>query len=181
MLRDVFGHLSSWIARDGRAAMVTLLDTAGSTPREAGARLIMDRAGGFRGTIGGGTLEWRLIAEAQRALTHAPTGFSTQTIPLGPDLGQCCGGRVVAAIEVFDADDLRWIAALVAAETNGPINTRATRDARGRMVRCLVETPHAAPITYRPATGDLCATFAKHLVCGCARCWCSVPGTWAAL
>lgn len=159
MVRDVFGHLSAWITRDGRAAMVSLLDTAGSTPREAGARLIMDRAGGFRGTIGGGTLEWRLIAEAQRALAHAATGFSTQTLPLGPDLGQCCGGRVVAAIEVFDTDDLAWIAPLATAEAGGPISTHATRDARGRMARRLVATPHATPMTYRPATGELWETF----------------------
>ena len=54
----------------GRVAMVTVAATRGSAPREAGARLIVHPDGGFTGTIGGGTLEWRAIAVAQAALAN---------------------------------------------------------------------------------------------------------------
>ena len=56
------------IAGDGRVAMVTVIATRGSVPREAGARLVIRGDGRFTGTIGGGTLEWRAIALAQAAL-----------------------------------------------------------------------------------------------------------------
>lgn len=46
------------------------------------------------GTIGGGALEWEAIRIA-RKLIEAGTTEHTQTFPLGPNLGQCCGGTVV--------------------------------------------------------------------------------------
>ena len=68
----------------------------GSAPREAGARMAVGADGGFFGTIGGGTLEWRAIAEAQRMLAgqSADSTFRLLSFALGPELGQCCGGRV---------------------------------------------------------------------------------------
>ena len=46
------------LTQHGRCAMVTVAGTQGSAPREAGARMIVMPDGGFRGTIGGGALEW---------------------------------------------------------------------------------------------------------------------------
>ena len=82
--------------------MVTVVATQGSTPREAGARLIVNPDGTFTGTIGGGTLEWRAIALAQAALARpGARKAETRKFILGPDMGQCCGGQVELALEVF--------------------------------------------------------------------------------
>ena len=59
--------------------------------------------GGFHGTIGGGTLEWRALAEAQRALQSGGDRARWIRQSLGPELGQCCGGRVTLLVEVIDA------------------------------------------------------------------------------
>lgn len=71
---------------------ITVTRTAGSAPRDAGTSMIVwaDRQDG---TIGGGALEWEATLEARRMLRE---GRATQsrTVPLGPDLGQCCGGSV---------------------------------------------------------------------------------------
>jgi xanthine dehydrogenase accessory factor len=64
----VWTHIAEALASHGRCAMVTVAATDGSTPREAGARMVVLPDGGFHGTIGGGTMEWRALAEAQRAL-----------------------------------------------------------------------------------------------------------------
>ncbi|KIN63633.1 Xanthine dehydrogenase accessory protein XdhC [Sulfitobacter noctilucicola] len=48
---------------------------------------------GTRGTIGGGTLEYMAIATARAMLTRGETAHA-ETLPLGPNLGQCCGGVV---------------------------------------------------------------------------------------
>ena len=71
---------------------VRLAWVAGSAPREAGAAIYVSGTASH-GSIGGGRLEYRAI-EAARALLAR--GAMTQEIemPLGPDIGQCCGGRV---------------------------------------------------------------------------------------
>ncbi len=75
-----------------RGVRVTVLSTRGSTPREAGAQMLVT-ADGIEGTIGGGALEWQAMAEARRMLAGG-AGPSECEVPLGPGLGQCCGGSV---------------------------------------------------------------------------------------
>ncbi|MCG6901143.1 MAG: xanthine dehydrogenase accessory protein XdhC [Rhodobacter sp.] len=81
-------------------ARVVVAAIEGSAPREPGAAMLV-WADGQSGTIGGGALEFEAAAEARRALS---TGRSIAArMPLGPALGQCCGGAVVLVTEVFDA------------------------------------------------------------------------------
>ncbi len=91
------------LARESCAALVTLSRVEGSSPREAGAQMLVTAAG-FIGSIGGGTLEWQAIAEAQSLLSSishdSVEGFSAQHYSLGPDLGQCCGGRVTVSTQI---------------------------------------------------------------------------------
>ena len=74
------------------AIRITVTKTAGSVPREAGTQMLVwaDRT---EGTIGGGTLEWEAMLEARRMLRDGRSSHSA-TMPLGPALGQCCGGSV---------------------------------------------------------------------------------------
>lgn len=73
------------------AVLVTVARVEGSGPREAGAAMAVTRGGQFD-TIGGGHLELRACAIA-RAMLDDPRGVERlQRFPLGPTLGQCCGG-----------------------------------------------------------------------------------------
>jgi xanthine dehydrogenase accessory factor len=54
---------------------------------------------GLRGTIGGGKLEHLSTAQARAILALAPGSWRVQDYPLGPLLGQCCGGRVRVLVE----------------------------------------------------------------------------------
>ncbi|MDO6591087.1 xanthine dehydrogenase accessory protein XdhC [Loktanella sp. D2R18] len=71
---------------------ITITKTAGSTPRDAATQMMVwaDRTDG---TIGGGRLEFDAIARARTMLKNG-SAPQQQTIPLGPRLGQCCGGSV---------------------------------------------------------------------------------------
>ena len=72
------------------AALVSVDSIVGSTPREAGARMIVTAAG-IIGTIGGGNLEFQACQIARNQLQQgAQNGL--QRFPLGAGLGQCCGG-----------------------------------------------------------------------------------------
>ncbi len=81
------------------AVLVTVRDTQGSVPREAGAWMAVF-ADAVVGTIGGGHLEFDAIASARGLLAGqggaASTGRASAEAryPLGPSLGQCCGGVV---------------------------------------------------------------------------------------
>ena len=91
-------------------AIVTVLATEGSAPRDAGARVVVWSNGQW-GTIGGGALEHQAARQARRLL-ESPGGppFAIQDYPLGPLLAQCCGGRVRLLIERLDAMDAAWLA-----------------------------------------------------------------------
>jgi xanthine dehydrogenase accessory factor len=107
----------------GKCAMISIVEVKGSSPRDPGARLIVTENGFYRGTIGGGALEWQAMARAQSALAAAdPLAFVT-TATLGPDLGQCCGGQVKLLTEIFCAADLGWIEDFARKEAQAPFST----------------------------------------------------------
>lgn len=71
---------------------VRVTEVAGSSPREAGATMFVTDAA-TKGSIGGGRLEWEAIDTARNIIAgHEPPG--RKTIALGPEIGQCCGGKV---------------------------------------------------------------------------------------
>jgi xanthine dehydrogenase accessory factor len=82
----------------GPAALVTILATEGSAPRGAGARMVVTKTG-LAGSIGGGRLEHQAMAQARAVLELDPGSWRVQDYPLGPLLGQCCGGRVRLLVE----------------------------------------------------------------------------------
>lgn len=87
-----------WLAQQRAAIVVCVDEIKGSTPRGTGTRMLVSPSE-VDGTIGGGHLEWQAIDLARHALQELPTcpqpGPSwTRTFPLGPTLGQCCGGVV---------------------------------------------------------------------------------------
>lgn len=88
-------------------ALISILASEGSAPRGAGTRMLVTGAG-ERGTIGGGQLEYRAIEQARAILAHPPGNWRIQDYPLGPLLGQCCGGRVRLLIEHVDPASLGW-------------------------------------------------------------------------
>jgi len=132
----LWSEIAAALERDGFAALVTMKEVRGSSPREAGARMLVRRDGGFRGSIGGGALEHETLTDALRLLEQGrPTALDRQQA-LGPDLGQCCGGHVRVAIEVFVRDDLVWVRPLAVAEgADGVLETLGRPDGAGRLLR----------------------------------------------
>ncbi|WP_346915180.1 xanthine dehydrogenase accessory protein XdhC [uncultured Roseibium sp.] len=102
----VWGHIVRSLEGGEPCALVTVATAGGSTPRETGARMVVWADGRFSGTIGGGTLEFEALRWARRALGDENKGLELRTVSLGPDLGQCCGGRVDVAIETLEPAQL---------------------------------------------------------------------------
>ncbi len=106
--------LQDAVTRHGDCVLLTVAATKGSAPRGTDAWMIVT-AHGFHGSIGGGTLEWKAMAEAQAMLAQSVERRTADYV-LGPDLGQCCGGRMQIEFRRYDRDNLRHIKA-VPAET----------------------------------------------------------------
>jgi xanthine dehydrogenase accessory factor len=99
--------------------------------------MVVRPSGSFHGTIGGGELEWRALAEARAALRSGRGPALRRVVALGPELGQCCGGRVEWRIETFDARDVEALAPLADAERAGAFAVVAQTAADGRIERSL--------------------------------------------
>ena len=127
--------MSEWIdkalaavTRGEQLAMATVVGAQGSTPREIGARMLVwpDH---FTGTIGGGSLERQALDQARKLLTHDTRRHALQDYPLGPLLGQCCGGRVRLLVERLDAESAPWLAdAAQACDQGKPFRLQAAID-----------------------------------------------------
>ena len=97
------------LSRHPAVVRVTVIALRGSAPREAGATMLVDALGTL-GSIGGGQLEWQATLAARELLgirDAAPVRIAD--LILGPDLGQCCGGRVELWLERLTRDDLPWL------------------------------------------------------------------------
>ncbi|MDD7970008.1 xanthine dehydrogenase accessory protein XdhC [Roseinatronobacter alkalisoli] len=68
----------------------------GSSPREEGAEMFIT-ATAMAGTIGGGQAEWQALGRARDMLAQGDMR-ATLEIALGPEIGQCCGGRLRVAL-----------------------------------------------------------------------------------
>lgn len=108
--------MDDWrIPTERPAVLITVARADGSVPREPGARMLVDATGQW-GTVGGGHLELKGIEAARAMLAHADADADSdarrlERFPLGPSLGQCCGGVVHLAFELVDRDGCAALAA----------------------------------------------------------------------
>ncbi len=105
---SILSRARALLAAGQPAALVRIAGTSGSSPREEGAMMLVTEAG-ILGSIGGGALEWKAMADAQGML-HGGTKRKTRRYALGPELGQCCGGRVDIVTELLDAATMERLA-----------------------------------------------------------------------
>ncbi len=118
-------HIHDFIQQEGSVSLVTVLEVKGSTPRDAGTRMIIAPSGRFFGTIGGGRLEWEAIVQARKLLEQSKNLCDQHTFPLGPQLGQCCGGSVRVLFECMQRDKLDGVLNLKNEENKGSFQTEA--------------------------------------------------------
>ncbi|MCQ9616716.1 xanthine dehydrogenase accessory protein XdhC [Paenalcaligenes niemegkensis] len=101
--------------------LVTVAQSRGSTPRNAGTRMLVSQTRQWQ-TIGGGHLEWKAAALARELIANHGFGKSVRQVehyPLGPSLGQCCGGAVTLVFELLGTTDLPWLEELASILSQG--------------------------------------------------------------
>jgi xanthine dehydrogenase accessory factor len=111
-------------AADVPAVLVTVAGIRGSSPREIGAKMIVTKSE-TAGTIGGGQLEYQATRIAAGML--GGDQLSLRSFPLGPELGQCCGGVVEILFESFAGGMPAWLRDLSALQGQRQAAVIATR------------------------------------------------------
>src|SRR5216684_571325 len=145
-LAPLAGHwveaAAAYLSKHAAVARVTVVALRGSAPREPGASMLVDLDGTL-GTIGGGRLEWQAIRAARELLGNrhaAPVRIDD--LILGPDLGQCCGGRVELWLERLTREDLPWLREATR-RLRGRSGVSIATDVGGRIVSHRVLAPPA--------------------------------------
>lgn len=87
----------------GPFVSVTMVDAVGSTPQDAGTKMLVDPSGLLFGTVGGGRVENQAIEFAQRMLVDkgSPTNRLVEW-NLQRDVGMTCGGVVKLYFEAYN-------------------------------------------------------------------------------
>jgi xanthine dehydrogenase accessory factor len=115
-MSDWLALLTGALAQEQALVRIALVSVLGSAPRETGASMLIG-ADLLRGSIGGGNLEFKAIEIARAMLRQGPA-WQVASFPLGPALGQCCGGFVELWFERIDADQRAAFAAFDTARSN---------------------------------------------------------------
>jgi xanthine dehydrogenase accessory factor len=92
------------LQRGESVALATVVRVRGSAPRHAGARMLVWPDGRIVGTVGGATLEQRVIEHAQEALRKRRSRYETYALTPQGDMESLglCGGEVEVHIEVLE-------------------------------------------------------------------------------
>jgi len=89
-----YAHLAVLAHEGVSCVLVVLVDALGSTPQDAGAKMIVTAAGIHSGTVGGGRVEAKALAVAADMLAEGATETRFATWTLKGDVGMTCGGSV---------------------------------------------------------------------------------------
>jgi len=97
--------LADFEARGEPCVLITVADEQGSTPREAGTKMLVGREAQHL-TIGGGHLEYRAVEIAREMLAAGTRQPRLERFSLAASLGQCCGGVTTLLFEPQLAQDV---------------------------------------------------------------------------
>lgn len=95
-MRKLFQLLGETLNKKEDAVLVTVVASSGSTPRGAGARMLITKEGRLRGTIGGGAVEYKSEERAREVLEKKSSHMEQFLLRKNQvqDLGMVCGGDV---------------------------------------------------------------------------------------
>ncbi len=101
---DILREVLRKIDEGETIALVTIVETKGSTPREVGAKMIVGKGGLISGTIGGGVIEARVIEKAKKAIKDGQKRFLSYHLTkeeAALDEGAICGGDMKIFIDIL--------------------------------------------------------------------------------
>jgi xanthine/CO dehydrogenase XdhC/CoxF family maturation factor len=98
---EILRQAADWRAAGKGVALATVVTTWGSSPRPVGAKLVLEDAGGFIGSVSGGCVEGAVIEEGLKAIADGQPrllsfGVSNER---AWEVGLACGGKIQIFVE----------------------------------------------------------------------------------
>ena len=98
-----FNGFNNFLNYNKRVIQASIVRTIGSSPRNSDTEMFISETDTL-GTIGGGQLEYLVINHSKKMLAENIKKDNLK-ISLGPEIGQCCGGKVeVSLLEMYEKD-----------------------------------------------------------------------------
>lgn len=100
---NLFNKILETLKTNNACILATVVSSQGSSPRKIGAKMVIYKDGLIYGTIGGGSLEKTVIADALEALKRKKSLLKAYALS-GKSGLQVCGGEVSIFLEVLEPD-----------------------------------------------------------------------------
>lgn len=98
--KSVYREVEDALQRGESVALVTILESKGSTPQKVGAKMVVSRDGRLRGTVGGGCVEAEILWRARQAIENRKAEILSYDYNADDEEnGLICGGSVTVFIE----------------------------------------------------------------------------------
>ncbi|MSS64817.1 XdhC family protein [Velocimicrobium porci] len=100
-MNKLWNKIIECIEEEKNVVLVTVIDTLGSTPRSAGAKMLVDKDGILTGTIGGGAVEYKAIELAKQSVLDETSFIKEFSLnrEKKSELGMVCGGNMTLAFQ----------------------------------------------------------------------------------
>jgi len=117
-MRDILADLDHWREENKSIALATVIQTWGSSPRRAGAKMAITPEGGITGSVSGGCVEGAVFEEGVEALKkNQPKllhfGVADET---AWEVGLACGGSIDVFVKPFDYEYFKSLRSVIAEE-----------------------------------------------------------------
>ena len=101
----ILDEANSWIKANHKVALVTVIKTWGSSPRQVGSKMIVNENGDFSGSVSGGCLESSVIEESLQ-LIRGNMQFKKMELKVSNEnaweVGLACGGEITIYLEIIN-------------------------------------------------------------------------------
>jgi xanthine dehydrogenase accessory factor len=124
-MRDVLADIDSWLEAEEQVALATVIQTWGSAPRQAGAKMAMTPDGKITGSVSGGCVEGAVFEAGVQTLENGRPqllhfGVADET---AWEVGLACGGTIEVFVEPLDRDVYEFVHKLLEQERSAAIVT----------------------------------------------------------
>lgn len=103
---DIFEYIVEAKKKNEALVLATVIESLGSAPRGAGARMLVNKDGIVKGTVGGGAIEKIVADEALKIMGSSTPKTIKHTLK---DIGMACGGGMTVFLEPLNPDPQLFI------------------------------------------------------------------------
>lgn len=124
-MKEVIPDIDRWQAAGATIALATVVQTWGSAPRKAGAKMALTPDYQISGSVSGGCVEGAVFEEGTRVLKKQQAkllhyGVADET---AWEVGLACGGTIEVFVEPLDAGMYQFMRQLIAQDEAGAVIT----------------------------------------------------------